>query len=161
MRAQAPVPRYPDIPRNPLETVLEEKMADEEEKVEEGAAAEGSAEAAAPEEKPEDKGPTLTAKEIEKMNVPKLKEAALAYGGRISGVHGMDKGQLVRALKEINGIPLQEPRRASKVDRSAVKQKIRALKKERDQKLDEKARVELRRVRKRIKGLRRKLVRSS
>ena len=51
-------------------------------------------EAEAPEqeaEAPEQAGPVLTAKEIDKMNVPKLKEAALAYGGRISGVHGMDK----------------------------------------------------------------------
>src|SRR3972149_817048 len=77
-----------------------------------------------------DEGPKLTAREIDKLNVPKLKEAALAYKGRISGVHGMDKAQLARALKEINGIPLQEPKRASKIDRTAVKQKIKTLKKE-------------------------------
>ena len=141
-------------------------MADEE-KVE---SAEESAEAAAPEAAPEaeaapekaaEEGPKLTAREIEKMNVPKLKEAALAYGGRISGVHGMDKGQLVRALKEINAIPLEEPRRASNVDRSGIKQKIKTLKQERAQHVESKSSVQLRRVRKRIKALRRKLVRSA
>ena len=94
-------------------------------------------EAAAEEEQaPEQAGPVLTAKEINKMNVPKLKEAALAYGGKISGVHGMDKTQLIRALKEINDIPLIEAKRTSKIDRSAVKQRIKALKSMRDQHIE-------------------------
>ena len=115
-------------------------------------------EAAAPTE-PEKEGPKLTAREIEKMNVPKLKEAALEYGGKISGVHGMDKGQLVRALKEINDIPLQEARGASKIDRQEVKQKIKALRRERDGAIEDKDPVKLKRIRRRAKSLRRKLVR--
>ena len=107
-----------------------------------------------------DEGPKLTAREIDKLNVPKLKEAALAYKGRISGVHGMDKTQLVRALKEINGIPLQEPKRASKIDRTAVKQKIKNLKKARAQHVESKDSLQLGRVRKRIKTLKRRLVRA-
>ena len=120
-------------------------------------------EAEAPEqdESPEQVGPVLTAKEIDKMNVPKLKEAALAYGGKISGVHGMDKIQLIRALKEINDIPLVEAKRTSKIDRSAVKQQIKALKNMRDQHIEAKDGVQLGRVRKRIKSLRRKLVRTA
>ncbi|MBI3126780.1 MAG: hypothetical protein HYZ11_04160 [Candidatus Tectomicrobia bacterium] len=110
---------------------------------------------------PAEEGPKLTAREIEKMNVPKLKEAALAYKGRISGVHGMDKAQLMRALKEINGIPLQEAKRASKIDRTAVKQKIKNLKKARTQHVEAKEGVQLGRVRKRIKALKRKLARSA
>ena len=113
---------------------------------------------AAPAE-PEQEGPKLTAREIEKMNVPKLKEAALQYGGKITGVHGMDKIQLIRALKEINGIPLQESREASKIDRQAVKQKIKALKRERDSAIEGKDPVKLKRIRNRAKALRRKLVR--
>lgn len=121
-------------------------------------------EAEAPQEEaaaPEPEGPVLTAKEIDKMTVPKLKEAALAYGGKISGVHGMDKTQLIRALKEINDIPLIEAKRTSKIDRSAVKQQIKALKNTRDQHIEAKDGVQLKRVRRRIKSLRRKLVRTA
>lgn len=121
-------------------------------------------EAEAPEqeaEAPEQAGPVLTAKEIDKMNVPKLKEAALAYGGRISGVHGMDKTHLIRALKEINDIPLVEAKRTSKIDRSAVKQQIKTLKSMRDQHIEAKDGVQLKRVRRRMKSLRRKLVRTA
>ena len=137
---------------------MEREMAEEEK--------EETNEAEAPEqpeqeETPEQAGPVLTAKEIDKMNVPKLKEAALAYGGKISGVHGMDKTQLTRALKEINDIPLIEAKRTSKIDRSAVKQQIKALKNTRDQHLDAKDGVQLKRVRRRIKSLRRKLVRTA
>jgi hypothetical protein len=110
---------------------------------------------------PEPEGPVWTAKEIDKMNVPKLKDAALSYGGKISGVHGMDKTQLIRALKEINDIPLIEAKRTSKIDRSAVKQQIKALKNTRDQHIEAKDGVQLKRVRRRIKSLRRKLVRTA
>ncbi len=109
----------------------------------------------------EAEGPKLTAREIEKMNVPKLKEAAFQYGGKITGVHGMDKAQLVRALKEINNIPLQEARKASQIDRQGLKQKIKSLKRERDGALEDKDPVKLKRVRTRAKALRRKLIRSS
>ena len=129
----------------------------EEEKAEE----QTEAEAPEQEEAPEPAGPALTAKEIDKMNVPKLKEAALAYGGKISGVHGMDKTQLIRALKEINDIPLIEAKRTSKIDRSGVKQQIKALKNLRDQHIEAKDGVQLKRVRRHIKSLRRKLVRTA
>ena len=121
-------------------------------------------EAEAPQEEaaaPEPEGPVLTAKEIDKMNVPKLKEAALAYGGKISGVHGMDKTQLIRVLKEINDIPLIEAKRTSKIDRSALKQQIKALKNTRDHHIEAKDGVQLKRVRRHIKSLRRKLVRTA
>ncbi len=112
---------------------------------------------------PADAGPVLTAKEIDrmKMNVPKLKEAALGYGGKISGVHGMDKGQLIRALKEINNIPILETKRASRIDRSAVKQQLKSLKGARDQHVAAKDGVQLKRVRRRMKSLRRKLTRTA
>lgn len=147
-------------------------MADEEGKVEEAGSEEPPGEKASTEEAPaeeapteeapaEDEGPTLTVREIEKMNVPKLKEAALQYGGRIQGVHGMDKNQLIRTLKEINDLPLQGAKRASKFDRTTVKQKIRTLRGGRDQAIADKDKVSLKRIRQRIKALRRKLVRSA
>ncbi len=125
----------------------EEKEEQEEEKTEEQA--------------PEQEGPALTAKEIDKMNVPKLKEAALAYGGKISGVHGMDKTQLIRALKEVNDIPLVEAKRTSKINRGDIKQQIKSLKTMRNQHIEEKDATRLKRVRRRIKSLRRKLVRTA
>lgn len=131
---------------------MERQMAEEEKE---------ETEAPEQDEAPEEAGPVLTAREIDKMNVPKLKEAALAYGGKISGVHGMDKTQLIRALKEINDIPLIEAKRTSKIDRNAVKQQIKALKNMRNQHIDAKDGVQLKRVRRRIKSLRRKLVRTA
>lgn len=141
---------------------MEREMAEEEKKeeTEETNEAEAS-EQPEQDEAPEPAGPVLTAKEIDRMNVPKLKEAALAYGGKISGVHGMDKNQLIRALKEINDIPLLEAKRTSKIDRSAVKQQIKTLKNMRDQHIEAKDGVQLKRVRRRIKSLRRKLVRTA
>ena len=103
-------------------------MAEEEEaKTEEG-------EEAPQEKAPEESGdagaeedlPTFTAREIEKMNVTKLKEAALQYMGKIVGVHGMDKGQIVQALKEINGISTEKSRKKSKKERKFDTQKITA-----------------------------------
>ena len=95
------------------------------------------------------------------MNVPKLKDAALKYLGKITGVHGMDKAQIVRALKKINGIPLQEAKKASKIDRQAIKQKIKVYKSERDTAIKEKDKVKIKRLRSRTKALRRKLVRNA
>lgn len=132
-------------------------MADEEKAETPAEETEAPAEEAPP---PEPEGPKLTAREIEKMNVPKLKEAALQYGGKITGVHGMDKNQLIRSLKEINDIPLQEARKASNIDRQGLKQKIKSLKRERDEALERKDPVHLKRARIRAKALRRKLVRA-
>ena len=144
-------------------------MADEEGKVEEAGGEEPPGEEAPAEKAPEEEapaekeaeGPKLAAREIEKMNVPKLKEAALGYGGRIQGIHGMDKNQLVRVLKEINNLPLQGAKRASNFDRTAVKQQIRTLRGGRDQAIADKDKVAIKRIRQRIKALRRKLVRSA
>ena len=130
----------------------------EEEKTD--APAEEAEEAKAEPAEPKDEGPVLTAREIDKMNVPKLKEAALQYGGRISGVHGMDKSKLVQVLKEINDIPLQVARKSSKFDRQDVKQRIKSLKRERDGAIEDKNSVKLKRVRNRVKALRRKLTRA-
>ncbi|MAE06948.1 MAG: hypothetical protein CMH76_11525 [Nitrospinae bacterium] len=142
----------------------EEKTEDNEEAPKEEAAgtAEASGDLAKEQAAPVDEElPKFTVNEIEKMNVPKLKEAALQYMGKITSVHGMDKAELIRSLKEINGIPLIEARRASKIDRKAIKDKIKSLHKERDLAIDEKDRVKLKRVRNRAKALRRKLVRNA
>ena len=148
---------------NKKEEQTEEASApvEEEEQTEETSAPvekeEQTEEASAP---VEEELPKLSASEIDKMNVPKLKEAALSYGGRVTGVHGMDKTQLVRVLKEINDISLQENKRASNIDRASIKEKIKTLKKERNQYLETKNSQQLKRTRNKIKALRRKLVRA-
>ena len=124
------------------------------------AAAEPETEAA-PEAAPAEDLPKFTAKEIDKMNVPKLKEAALSYTGKIAGVHGMDKSQLIRSLKVINDLPLLEAKKASKIDRQAIKQKIKAYKSERDGAIKDYDKGKLKRIRNRTKALRRKLVRNA
>ena len=147
----------------------EEKTEDTEEtpKVEAAGTTEASGDTAgepAPEEQAapaEEELPQFTVKEIDKMNVPKLKEAALQYAGKIVGVHGMDKSELILSLKKINGIPLVEARGASKIDRKAIKGKIKSLHKDRDLAIEAKDSVKLNRVRNRAKALRRKLVRNA
>jgi len=110
---------------------------------------------------PEVELPKFTVREIDKMTVPKLKEAALQYGGKISGIHGMGKADLIQALKEVNDIPLVETKRASKLDRKAVKEKIKSLHKERNAALEDKDKIKLKRVRIHTKALRRKLPRNA
>jgi hypothetical protein len=61
-------------------------------------------------------------KPLEKMTAKELREVALAEGG-IVGVHGMNKAELIAAIKESRGI---EDEGGKKVDAGA----IRALKKE-------------------------------
>lgn len=132
-------------------------------------APEGEAEAAPADEPaaekkqaaPEVELPKFTEREIDKMTVPKLKDAALQYGGKISGIHGMGKADLIRALKEVNDIPFIKTKRASKIDRKAVKEKIKSLHKERDAALEGKDKIKLKRVRTHTKALRRKLVRNA
>jgi len=105
--------------------------------------------------------PIFTGREIDKMNVPKLKDTALQYQGKIVGVHGMDKAQLILSLKQINNIPTEKSLKTTNVDRKGIKDRIRSLRKERDAAIDEKDRVKLKRIRKRAKALRRTLVRTA
>lgn len=101
----------------------------------------------------------LTAREIEKMTVTKLREEALKFPDRLTGVHGMSKQDLIRALKTIHGIPIEESERRAAVDKTALKQRIRSLKALRNRALEEGDRLSLKRARQRIKALKRKLAR--
>jgi predicted nuclease of restriction endonuclease-like (RecB) superfamily len=73
----------------------------------------------------------------------------------------MGKADLIQALKEVNDIPLVETKRASKLDRKAVKEKIKSLHKERNAALEDKDKIKLKRVRIHTKALRRKLTRNA
>jgi hypothetical protein len=65
-------------------------------------------------------------KQLEKMTAKELREVAKATTS-ITGVHGMNKEELVSAVKKERGITESAPRKSDTSVRE-VKQKIRALK---------------------------------
>ncbi len=102
----------------------------------------------------------MDARTLERMPVSKLKEEALKFPEQIKDIHGMNKGQLVAALKQAHGIPVGERRRAP-LEKGELKRQIRALKLQRNSALEAKERKELREARRQIKRLKRKLSRAS
>ena len=67
--------------------------------------------------------------QILKLTVPKLREEALKIGG-ISGVHGMNKAQLVEGLFEHFGIVMEE--KAKKKADPEIKKTIKAMRDQKD-----------------------------
>jgi hypothetical protein len=100
-------------------------------------------------------------KPLDKMTVKELREIALGIEG-ITGVHAMKKEELLNAVKEAKGIveeePAKETKKAPKVDGSVgtLKQKIVALKKEKEaaRKSKDKKKVDI--YRRRINRLKKK-----
>jgi len=76
-------------------------------------------------------------KPLDKMTATELREIALGIDG-ITGVHAMKKEDLLKAVKEARGIKDEEPakkaKKAAKVEATVevLKQKIVALKKEKE-----------------------------
>jgi hypothetical protein len=68
-------------------------------------------------------------KPLEKMTAKELREMALGIS-EITGAHGMNKPELISAIKQARGIAEDTPRRAVSSVRE-VKVKIRALKEKR------------------------------
>lgn len=80
----------------------------------------------------------MDAKTLNKMTVVKLREEALKFGD-IAGVHGMNKAQLLEALREKYGIVEEHSESELLSERKhAIKQKIKHLKAEKAQALAEK-----------------------
>ena len=106
----------------------------------------------------EEKGPE---KPLDKMTATELREIALGIEG-ITGVHAMKKDELLKAVKEARGIVEEEPakkaKKAPKVEAGveALKQKIVALKKEKEaaRKSKDKKKVDI--YRRRINRLKKK-----
>ncbi len=69
--------------------------------------------------------------EIKKMTTVKLREELAARDSEIKGLSGMKKEQLVDLLAEKLGVEKHAHAEIG-VDKTAIKQRIRALKKERD-----------------------------
>jgi hypothetical protein len=68
-------------------------------------------------------------KPLEKMTSKELREMALGIS-EISGAHGMNKPELISAIKKANGITEETPRRTAANIRE-IKVKIRELKEKR------------------------------
>ncbi len=80
----------------------------------------------------------MDAKTLERMTVPKLREEARKFED-ISGVHGMNKAQLLDILKQKYGITEEKPAGEVLVERKhALKKKIKQLKTEVEQALTDK-----------------------
>ncbi|MGA1842321.1 MAG: transcription termination factor Rho [bacterium] len=103
----------------------------------------------------------MTRHELEKMTVVKLREEALKYP-ELTGVHGMKKAELIKALAELMGLPEEEiPKKKVKVKKGntkgGLKKVIKSLKEKRSEALKAKDAKALKIVRKRIKSAKRKL----
>ncbi len=70
-------------------------------------------------------------KSLEAMTAKELREMALSLEG-ISGVHAMNKNELIEAIRKAKGIVVEKTRKAT-VDVRALKVKIQELKEKRDQ----------------------------
>ena len=77
-----------------------------------------------------------TGKPLDKMTVKELKEVALEIP-EITGVHGMNKADLLSAIKQAKGIPEEKSRRKSGSIRE-LKQKVKVLKLKRQEALESK-----------------------
>lgn len=96
----------------------------------------------------------MTAKELLRMNTPKLREEALKIPN-IVGVTAMKKEALIKLLAEEHGIALEI--KTPSAERTDIKQHIAALKRRRDEAIERKAYDELHRIRRGIRALKRRL----
>lgn len=96
----------------------------------------------------------MTAKELLRMNTPKLREEALKIPN-IVGVTGMKKEDLITLLAEQHGIVLET--KTPSAERADIKQHIAAMKLRRDAAIERKAYDELHQIRRGIRTLKRRL----
>ena len=99
----------------------------------------------------------MDAKTLSKMTVLKLREEAIKFDD-LTGVHGMNKAQLVKVLKEKYGI-VEEHHEPEDLEmkRHAVKAKIKKLKHEKENAREAKDAQKLLLLRKRLRQHRRLL----
>ena len=100
--------------------------------------------------------------DLEKMTAPELRDYALKNHPEVTGVHAMKKEELVVAIKKARGEEVKETKKKKvkakatvKIEKKALKEKIRALKAEKEKLLQAKDKKALGRLRKKIKKLKR------
>ncbi len=74
-------------------------------------------------------------KPLDKMTAKELREIAIATG-EIVGAHGMNKAELISAIKEVRGIP-EEKGKKKEIDVRVLKTKLIALKEKREKALED------------------------
>src|SRR5712691_12909240 len=96
----------------------------------------------------------MEAKELLRLNVPKLREEALKVPGAV-GVTGMKKDGLIQLLAKAHGIVLEQ--RTESAERAHIKKHIRTLETRRDEALGQKAYKEVAHLRHGIRKLKRRV----
>jgi protein-arginine kinase activator protein McsA len=100
-------------------------------------------------------------KDLEKMTATELRDYALKEHPDITGVHAMKKEELIPAIRKARGEEVKEtPKKKKaakkvKVEKKALKEKIRQLKSEKEKILHSADKKILARLRKKIKKLKR------
>lgn len=98
--------------------------------------------------------PTFTYEQLSKMKVAELRQIAEnLQQEELKGVATMHKEKLLPLLCKALGVEAHTHHEVVGVNKTAIKQKIRALKKQRDEAIQAKKYDELRQVRGQIKGL--------
>ena len=97
----------------------------------------------------------MDARTLSKMTVSKLREEALKFGD-LQGVHGMNKPELLKILKQKYGIVEEQTESEILIERKHVlKEKIRKLKAEKEQAIANKDKKKAALLRKRLHDQRR------
>ena len=94
-------------------------------------------------------------KPLEKLTVKELKEMALALGG-ISGVTTMKKEELIKAIKEVKGVPLKAVREKPVESVVDLKRKLRELRAKREELKEKGDRLQALYLRRKISRLKKK-----
>ncbi|MCX5916156.1 MAG: transcription termination factor Rho [Deltaproteobacteria bacterium] len=98
--------------------------------------------------------------DLEKMTATELRDYALKNHPDVTGIHAMEKEELMAAIKKARGEEVKETKKKKvkakvKIEKKALKEKIHALKAERAKILQAKDPKALARLRKRIKKYKR------
>ena len=96
----------------------------------------------------------MTAKELLRLNVPKLREEALKVPGAV-GVTSMKKDELVQVLAKAHGIVLEQ--RTTSAEKIEIKKHIETLQARRDEAMGRKAHEEVAHLRRGIRTLKRRI----
>ncbi|MBW1981935.1 MAG: transcription termination factor Rho [Deltaproteobacteria bacterium] len=98
-------------------------------------------------------------KPLDRMTAKELRELALGIEG-IVGVHAMNKGELLKAIKEAKGI-VEEKKRQAAVDVRAIKRKIRELRSQKEACKEARDKQKVKILRRRISRLKKKTRRAA
>ncbi|MCG6945131.1 MAG: transcription termination factor Rho [Deltaproteobacteria bacterium] len=93
-------------------------------------------------------------KPLDRMTAKELREVALGLEG-IVGVHGMNKGELLAAVKKVKGIK-DEKKRQTSVDVRSIKRKIRELRSQKEAVKEAGDKKKIKILRRRINRLKKK-----